>query len=88
MPEKTLKYNIGGILAGKKLIIEDGFLTYKSVYAQNFVVELGKIETVVVDTVGFGKGLLKIVGSGTTLASVKLPLPWATKAQRWILSNK
>lgn len=83
----ALKYRIGGILAGKTLILDEDFLSYKGVYGQSFSVPRSQIDTVVVDTIGRGKASLKIIGRGTTLASVDLPIPWAEKAQRWILEN-
>lgn len=82
------KYRVGGILAGKTLIIENGFLELKDVYSNNFRVLLKDITTVSVDGVGWGKGMLKVIGNGAELAKVQLPLPWANKAQQWILENK
>ena len=81
-------YRVGGILAGKTLTIENGFLELKDVYSHNFRVPVQDITTVAVDSVGWGKGMLKVIGHGAELAKVKLPLPWANKAQEWILSNK
>ena len=81
-------YRVGGILAGTTLIIENGFLYYKNVYGHNFRVPLQDVATVAVDDVGWGKAMLKVIGHGTELAKVKLPLPWANKAQEWILANK
>jgi hypothetical protein len=82
------KYRVGGMLAGKTLIIENGYLELKDVYSHNFRVPIQDITTVAVDSVGWGKGMLKIIGHGTELAKVKLPLSWANKAQEWILQNK
>jgi hypothetical protein len=45
------------------------------------------VQAATVDVVGFGKGTLKIIGAGSVLASVDLPLPWATKAQTWIMDK-
>jgi hypothetical protein len=82
------KYRIGGFLAGKTLIMENGFLELKDVYSHNFRVPIQDITTVAVDSMGWGKGMLKVIGHGAGLAKVKLPLPWANKAQQWILENK
>ncbi|HVW67062.1 MAG TPA: hypothetical protein VHA78_05035 [Candidatus Peribacteraceae bacterium] len=82
------KYRVGGILAGTTLTIENGFLKYKNVYGHAFRVPIQDITTVAVDDVGWGKAMLKIMGQGAELAKVKLPLPWANKAQEWILANK
>ncbi len=82
------KYRIGGILAGKTLIIKDGFLELKEVYSHGFRVPIKDITTVSVDGTGWGKAILKIVGNGAELAHVKLPRTWANNAQQWILENK
>lgn len=82
------KFRVGGILGGKTLIIENGFLEFKDVYSHNFRVLLKDVTTVSVDGVGWGKAILKVIGNGAELAQVKLPLPWANKAQQWILENK
>ena len=83
-----LKMKIGLLGAGGKLIIKDGFLNYKHPYGRSFKVPLKDIETVTADTVGLGKGELKIVGKGSILAKEKMPIPWANKCQEWILNNK
>lgn len=88
MANETKKYRIGGILAGKTLIIEKGFLRYKSAYARTFRVPIADIQTVAVDDAGWGKAWLKVMGNGMELAKIKLPFTWANKAQEWILANK
>lgn len=78
---------MGGLLAGQTLTLEGRVLKYKGVYGRSFSVPKDQIETVVVDTIGGGKASLKVVGKGTTLASVDLPIPWAEKAQAWLLEK-
>lgn len=88
MANDTKKYRIGGLLAGMSLTIENGFLQYKYVYGHSFRVPMKDIETVSVDDVGRGKAMLKVIGRGVELGSAKMPIPWANKAQEWILENK
>lgn len=88
MTTEKKKYRIGGILAGKTLIIENGFLRYTSAYARTFRVPLADIRTIAVDDAGWGRAWLKIMGNGMELAKIKLPYTWANKAQDWILKNK
>lgn len=83
----TVTYRPGGILLGQTFTLDDQFLKYKGVYGKSFSVPRSQIETVVVDTIGRGKGLLKVVGKGTTLASVELPINLAEKTQAWILQQ-
>ncbi|MDD4333416.1 MAG: hypothetical protein PHT51_04875 [Patescibacteria group bacterium] len=82
------KLSIGLLGAGGKLIIKDGFLNFSHPYGKTFKVLIADIDTVVVDAVGMGKGELKIIGKGTELAKVKMPIPWANKCQEWILTRK
>lgn len=87
MENKILK--IGLLGTGGKLEINNGFLSYASPYAnRNFNIRLSDISTVSLAPGGMGKHLIKIIGQGTELASLKMPLPWATKCQEWILANK
>lgn len=74
--------------AGGKLEIEDVFLKFSHPYGKTFRVLVNDIETVVVDVKGMGNGILKIIGHGTELASVQMPIPWANKCQEWIIKNK
>lgn len=74
---------------GGKLEIKNGFLSYLSPYAnKNFSIQLSDIKTVSLAPGGMGKFLIKIVGQGTDLASLKMPFAWAKKCQEWILANK
>lgn len=87
MENKILK--IGLLGTGGKLEINNGFLSYISPYAnKNFNIKLSDISTVALAPGGMGKYLMKIVGQGTDLVSLKLPFPWATKCQEFILANK
>ena len=85
--KKVLK--IGGFIgAGGKLTIDGLFLSYQHPYGRTFRVPIKDIDTVTVDELGWGKGMLKIIGHGSELASSKMPIPWANKCQEWILANK
>ena len=75
-------------LFGYRFKIKDGLLTYKSAYGKSAIVRLSDIDTVTTDTAkGMGKGTLKVIGHGATLAEITLPRPWVEKAQRFILAN-
>lgn len=76
-----------GFFSGKKLLIENGFLSFRDVYSQNFTVQANKITTVSVSPASWGYGFLIIVGQGSELARVKLPLPWAENCMKWILTE-
>jgi len=83
-----LKLDIAGFLgAGGKLIIEDEFLKYKHPYGKRFSVRLNDVDTVSTDALRGGKAKLKIIGKGTVLAEIDMPIPWAEKCQKWILNN-
>ena len=86
MNNKVLK--LGPLSVGGKLKIENGFLSYQNPYGRTFRVLVKDIETVTVDTKGWGSGILKIIGRGTELAVEKMPINWANKSQAWILENK
>ena len=86
MENKVLKLGPFGV--GGKLILEAGFLNFKHPYARTFRVPTKDIETVTVDVRGMGKGILKLIGHGTELASAEMPISWANKGQTWILENK
>lgn len=79
---------IGLLGAGGKLKFEAGFLSFQHPYGRAFRVLVKDIETVVIDVKGLGKGILKIIGHGTELASAEMPIAWANKCQAWILENK
>lgn len=81
------RFNIGFMGVGGKLFIEYDFLNFSHPYGRTFRVRIIDIETVTVDSVGWGKGELKIVGKGAELAKVKLPISDANKCQEWILSK-
>lgn len=80
-------FNIGLLGAIGTLTIEDGFLSYRHPYGRTFRVPVDDIVTVTVDVMGWSKGILKIVGRGSELASAEMPIPWANKCQAWILAN-
>ena len=81
------KMRIGLLGAGGTFKIKDGYLSYQNPYSKTFRVRISDIETAVVDVVGGGQGELKVIGHGTELAKMKLPIPWANKSQEWILSK-
>lgn len=74
--------------AGGKLTLDGMFLSYRHPYGKTFRVPIKDIQTVTVDVLGWGKGMLKIIGGGTELAKAKMPFTWANKCQDWILANK
>lgn len=84
MSEESVCLRIGGILSGQSFVLDSSFLKYKGPYGKTFTVSRSQIEAVAVDTLGRGKGILKIIGKGTTLASITLPVPWAEKAMEWL----
>ncbi len=86
MEKKVLK--LGMLGAGGQLIIESGLLTFKGIMGKSFKVQIADIDTVTLDSAGFGRGMLKVIGHGTILASVEIPTSWAEKCQQWILDNK
>lgn len=79
------KLNLG--LFGYRFSIKDGMLKYKSAYGKAFTVRLKDVETASVAEAGRGKGTLRLIGRGTTLADVTLPRQWAEKVQAFVLSN-
>lgn len=82
-------FKIGFMATGGKLEINNGFLSFKSPYAnKDFKIQLSDIETVTLAPGGYGKSLVKIIGRGTDLASVLMPTSWANKTQEWILANR
>lgn len=81
------KFRAGGLLGGQTFSINKGRLKFQGPYGKHFVVVISQIDTVTVDSARRGRGLLKIIGHGTILASIELPFPWAEKAQDWILDN-
>jgi|GEM_PF-1547097 len=84
--ESRIKIGLFGV--GGKLTIKDGYINYSHPYGKFFRVKVDDIETVAIDSLKFGKCELKIVGRGTDLAKVEMPLGWASKCQEWILSQK
>lgn len=72
---------------GYRFKISNKQLVYKSAYGRSFTVATNDIDTATVNISKRGKGTLKVIGHGTTLAEVTLPLKWAEKARDFILSN-
>lgn len=87
----TLTYRLGGFLSGNILTLDNDMVRYKGPYGTSFAVPRDIIDAVVVDTAGsslsLGHAILRLVGAGTTLASVQLPASWAEDAQRWLNNN-
>jgi hypothetical protein len=78
---------IPGIAWVARLTVDDKFVRYRHVYGREATVPRSAIQTVVVEPRGFGKGALKLIGGGTTLASIDLPTSWAQQAQKWLLEQ-
>ena len=87
MIKMNKKLSIGFLESGGSLKMENGFLGYKHPYGRTFRVRIKDIDTVTVDTIGRGKGELKIIGKGTELAKAEMPINWADMCQDWILEN-
>ena len=81
------KLRAGGILAGQTFTINKGKLKFQGPYGKRFAVLISQIDTVTVDCARRGRGMLKIIGNGTTLAKIELPFKWAERTQDWILEN-
>ena len=81
------KLSIGLFGAGGKLVIEEGLLRYSHPYGKTFSVTMKDIETVTISGTGMGRAELRIIGRGTTLAEVTMPISWGNKCQAWILER-
>lgn len=71
---------------GPRLVLDDDYLTCQG--AVGFRVLRAQIDAVVIDNVQglgwFKKGTLKVIGRGTTLASIEWNLPWIEAAYAWL----
>jgi hypothetical protein len=85
MPKET--FRPGSILSGQVFTLDEHTLSYKNAYGKMATVPRSAIQTVVIDTKGRGKSILKIIGQGTELAKIELPNPWATKTQAWLIEK-
>lgn len=74
-------------LGGYTFTADDQYVSYRSVYGKFFRVARKDIESVSLDKGGPGSNTIKINGSGTTLAEIELPKPWAEKAQGFIMNE-
>lgn len=73
---------------GHTLAVNGIWLEWVHVYGNGFRVPLSAVSAVTVDKAGWGKGVLRVIGSGAELAKVTdLPLPWAERAQVWIMER-
>lgn len=81
------RHLIGLLGLGGKLTLKQNMLNYQHPYGRTFRVRVADIDSVTVDTVGFGKGKLKVIGKGSILAEEKMPITWANKCQDWILTQ-
>lgn len=77
----------GGIMSGQVFKVADGEFTYKNAYGKRANVPVAAIETAAVSPTKGGKANLLVIGAGATLATIELPAPWATKAQKWLLKE-
>jgi len=82
------KFRPGGFLGAQTFTLTDTLLKFSGAYVGSFIVARKDIETVTVDQKSMGKSELKLIGKGTTLASVVLPTNWSKKSMEWILKNK
>mgnify|MGYP000707680042 CR=1 FL=1 len=85
--EQVAVFKPGGLLSGQVFRLDDKLLTYKNAYGKYATVPRSAIQTVTVDAKGRGTSTLKLIGSGTVLASIDLPHPWAAATQRWLLEQ-
>ncbi len=74
-------------LGAYKFTIDEKYLEYRSAYGKNFRAPINDIDTASIDTMGWGKSILKITGRGSTLASIKLPQQRTKKAQDFVLNH-
>lgn len=86
-PPPVHVFEPGGKMGGVRFEIDGESVRYKSAYGHHFNVPRSAVQTVTITPAGMGKAKLQIVGAGTVLAEVKLPRPWAEKAQTWILKT-
>jgi len=85
MDKKT--FRPGGILSGQTFAIDDQFVSYKNAYGKYATVPRKSIQAITIDTKGRGQSILKFIGQGTELASVKMPHKWALKTQKWLMEQ-
>lgn len=78
------EYKPGGFLSNQLFSYDGIMINYRGPYGTSFRVPKSQIQVVTVDTSSAGKSTLKLIGSGTVLASVTLPTPWAQGAQDWM----
>ncbi len=78
---------LGFLGAAGRLTIHNGFLSYQHPYGATFRVSIADIKTVTVDTAGWGKATLKVLGDGVELANATMTVGVARAAQMWILNN-
>ncbi|MDI6871908.1 MAG: hypothetical protein QME79_11300 [Bacillota bacterium] len=86
VPEGAEVLWLAGKLGGQ-IVLSDQFLEYRGPAGEKFKVLRSQVDTVVLDAKGAGQATLKIIGKGTTLASVTWPRSWAEKAQAWMLQR-
>ena len=84
-PPPVHVFDPGGKLGGARFEIDGRWIRYVGTYGQGFSVPRAAVQVVTTTPAGMGKAKLQLVGAGTVLAEVKLPRPWAEKAQNWIL---
>lgn len=86
-PPPVHVFEPGGKAGGVRFEIDGSSVRYMSAYGHHFNVPRSAVQTVTITPAGMGKAKLQIIGAGTVLAEVKLPRPWAEKAQNWILDT-
>jgi hypothetical protein len=84
--DKVLKKFATSLVGGHIFQITSNNLKMIAV-GESFTIPRSSVDTVVVESSGWVDSKLKVVGSGTTLAEVKMGTRQANKAQAWILEN-
>jgi len=70
-----------------KFRTDDRWLEYKTLLTNYNRIPKADIKSVTITDVKGGKGKLQILGRGTVLAEIKMPVTWARKAQDYILDE-
>lgn len=78
-----LKLGLGNF----KFRTDERWLEYKTLFTNYNRILKSDIESVTVTDAKGGNCKLQIVGKGTVLANLKMPVTWANKAQDFILNE-
>lgn len=77
----------GGILSGHVFAVDEHWVSHRHPYGNHFRVPRAAVETVIVDAAGRTQGILKLIGHGSTLASVRMLRAWAEQTQAWLMEQ-